>query len=442
MGMTKEIDQAVTEAATMSSADSRILKDGAIVGDWCVLALIGQGGNGEVYRVKHSKSGAIGALKALHSNDPHQRQRFDFESEILQKIASYSAEGTRHFPHFLDKGEISNSNIPYIVIEFLQKLELPKSSESPLNNSPIANVILGACEAIRELHKNGYLHRDIKSENLMQRENGEIVLIDFSLAVRIEDVKNPLAKRVSVTQGQMRAVGSEDSMAPEQAFGHASIRSDVYALGALANECFRGDPPPQWLPVISKAINPKPEFRYRNIEEFEAAIRQCVQRCTETEKVDLEKQIKSLNKEIRWLKIRRSIATAVKGLSVPIGIFSIIMLFTEGWSFLNVWGGLVATATPYLISVWIFEKKDNEQKDHLKKLRNEFCEKHYKENEKRYKELGIDETFYKDLIENNEEIPPFDDEDHLAALSYDRLTLKAKLDLLSEEGHHLPDPTL
>ena len=414
MGMTKEINQAVTEVVSMSPDDSRLLKDGAIVGDWQILALIGQGGNGEVYRVKHSKSGAIGALKVLHSNDPHQRQRFDFESEILQKIASYSAEGTRHFPRFLDKGEISNSNIPYIVIEFLQKLELPKSSESPLNNSPIANVILGACEAIRELHKNGYLHRDIKPENLMQRENGEVVLIDFSLAARIEDVKNPLAKRVSVTQGQMRGVGSEDSMAPEQAFGHASIRSDVYALGALANECFRGNPPPQWLPIILKAINPKPEFRYRDIEEFETAIRQCVQRHTETERVDLEKQIKSLNKKIRRLEIRRSIATTIKRISA-----------------------LFAGLIPYFIGDWIFEKKDNVLKDRLRKLHNESLEKHYKENEERYKELGFfDEAFYKDIFEETVEAPPFDDEDRLDALYYDLACKKATLERLSEEGHY------
>lgn len=278
MGMTKEINQAVTEVATMSPDDSRLLKDGTIVGDWCVLALIGQGGNGEVYRVKHSKSGAIGALKALHSNDPHQRQRFDLESEILQKIASCSSKGARHFPHFLDKGEIPNSNVPYIVIESLQKFELPNPTERPMTKAEVAKVILGVCEAIHELHENGYLHRDIKPENLMLRENGEIVLIDFGLAMRISTAKNPLAKRVSITQGQVHGVGTEGYMAPEQAFGHASIRSDVYALGALANECFRGNPPSSWKPIIGKAQCANEKLRYQTIEEFEVAIRKCVRK--------------------------------------------------------------------------------------------------------------------------------------------------------------------
>ena len=277
MGLTTAINQAIAKTPGTLSDDARLLKDGAVVGNWRVLALIGHGGNGEVYRVQHARSGAIGALKAAHGDDPHQRQRFDLESEIIQKIAASSSKESRHFPHFLDKGHIPASGNPYIVIEFLQKVDLPKHPKRRSGKLKVEKLILGTCAAISELHKNGYLHRDIKPENLMLRENGEIVLIDFGLAVRIENIENPLAGRVSMTQGQVRGVGTEGSMAPEQAFGHASIRSDVYALGALADECFRGKPPKRWVPIIQKAISPKEEFRYPTSEEFEAAVRNCIQ---------------------------------------------------------------------------------------------------------------------------------------------------------------------
>ena len=328
MGMTKEINQAVTEVATMSSDGSRLLKDGTIVGDWLVLALIGQGGNGEVYRVKHIKSGVIGALKAPHGNDPRQRQRFDLESEILQKIASSSRLKALHFPRFLDKGNISVSNLPYIVIEFLKKFDSPKPPEPPMKTLEVARVILEVCEALRELHKTGYLHRDIKSENLMQRDNGEIVLIDFGLGARIGDVTNPLAKRVSVTQGRMYGVGTEGSMAPEQAFGHASIRSDIYALGALAIECFQGETPAQWASIIQTAVNPKEEFRYHDIREFETAIRKwaCV------EKADTEKKIKLLSRKIRKIERRTSIRPTALG-----WIYAIVLLYTIGYIFHQGW---------------------------------------------------------------------------------------------------------
>ena len=266
MGLTTAINQAIAKPPDTLSGEARLLKDGAVVGNWRVLALIGHGGNGEVYRVQHVRSGAIGALKAAHGDDPHQRQRFDLESEIIQKIAASSSKESRHFPHFLDKGHIPASGNPYIVIEFLQKVDLPKHPKRRSGKLKVEKLILGTCAAIRELHKNGYLHRDIKPENLMCRESGEIVLIDFGLAVRITDISNPLYDRTS-------RVGTDGSTAPEQMHGHASVRSDVYALGSLANDCFRGKPPAKWIPIIQKALSPKEEFRYRNIGELASAVK-------------------------------------------------------------------------------------------------------------------------------------------------------------------------
>ena len=277
MGLTTAINQAIAKDSDTLSGDARLLKDGFGVGNWRVLALIGKGGNGEVYRVQHVKSNAIGALKILHRDDSHQRRRFELESEILQKISSYTSKGTQHFPHFLDKGNIALGNIPYIVIELLQDFKLPAPHEPRMKDAEIAKLIFGVCEGIRELHKNGYLHRDIKSENLMRRENGEVVLIDFGFAIRISDIENPLANRVSVTQGKRFGVGTPGATAPEQAFGSTSISSDVYALGALANECFRGEPPARWTPIIQKATSPNKDFRYKDIDEFKKAILLCVQ---------------------------------------------------------------------------------------------------------------------------------------------------------------------
>ena len=278
MGLTTAINQAIAKNSDTLSDDARLLKDGAVVGNWRVLGLIGKGGNGEVYRVKNLSTGVVGALKAPHGGDPHQRERFNLEQEILIKVTSKASRAARHFPRLLDKGNIPAGDTPFIVIEFLHRLELHQTPNRPMKDLDVSKLMLALCEALRHLHKNGYLHRDIKPENLMQRENKEIVLIDFGLAVRINDVKNPLAKRTSLTQGQVRGVGTEGSMAPEQAFGHASIRSDVYALGALADDCFCGNPPPAWIQIVQRAISPKANHRYRDVGEFEIAVRKCVLR--------------------------------------------------------------------------------------------------------------------------------------------------------------------
>ena len=262
MGVTTAVGQAMAEMQGTSNgaAASRFFEDGAEIGDWQILALVGKGGNGEVYRVRHARTGAIAALKAFYGNDPHQSSRFELEAEILQKMASSGSSGASHFPRYLDSGVIADCNIPYVVTEFLCEFVLPTQ------DADVAKLVLEVCEAIQGLHQNGYLHRDVKPENLMCRENGEIVLIDFGLAARITDISNPLHDRTS-------RVGTDGSTAPEQMHGHASVRSDVYALGSLANDCFRGKPPAKWIPIVQKALSPKEEFRYRDIDALAAAVK-------------------------------------------------------------------------------------------------------------------------------------------------------------------------
>ena len=275
MGLTTAVNLTMGKPSSAPQPDSRLLNDGVVVGNWKVLALVGIGGNGEVYRVKHLESGEIGALKAPHLALPQQRQRFELETEILKKISTRKTKGARHFPRFIDEGQITGSDTPYIVIEFLQDFTLPEPPARRMRKSAVKKLVLEVCEGVRELHSNGYLHRDIKLENLMRREDGTVVLIDFGFAVRIEDAENPLAKRVSqVTKGgQLGGVGTEGAMAPEQAFGHASVRSDIFAIGGLANKCFRGNPPAKWLRIIQKATSPNDEFRYEDIAQLEKGVR-------------------------------------------------------------------------------------------------------------------------------------------------------------------------
>jgi len=283
MGITAAIEQAMSRhRAFQADGVYGLLKVGEAIGDWRVLALLGSGGNGEVYRVEHVTSGVIGALKVPVPNNQRLRARFDFELEILRKIASErkkrswlifhfadkTPQALRHFPLLLDNGEITGKNVPYLVIEHLQEMK-----ELPSNDSEVRKLILGVGEAIGALHKLGYLHRDVKPENVMLRENGEVVLIDFGLAVRIEDLANPIADRISMTQGRACGVGTEGSSAPEQSYGHASVRSDVFALGSLANDCFGADPPANWRPTIQKALNPREDNRQCDVDEFMRAVK-------------------------------------------------------------------------------------------------------------------------------------------------------------------------
>lgn len=270
MGRETTLEKVLAEGSgTLADTISRLFNDGAVIdGRWRILGLVGKGGNGEIYRVKNEVNGVIGALKVPLTGDSHLRERFLRELDVLQMIAANSSmAAARHLPRLVDRGMASEANVPYFVIEFLQPLV------QPTNDAGVRRLVLGVCDAVRELHENGYLHRDIKRANLMQRTNGDVVLIDFALAGRVEDFENPNAERLSLTQGHVVGVGTPGSSAPEQSYGQASIKSDVFALGSLANDFFCGQPPAGWNLIIQKAINPKPEYRTGNVDEFVSAIR-------------------------------------------------------------------------------------------------------------------------------------------------------------------------
>lgn len=281
MGLTDAINIAVSphDDAPASVLDNRLFTDGAVVGPWRVLALLGGGGNGEVYRVEHVKSGELGALKVPSSTNQNLRRRFDIEQMALSKIdaarngaSDKALNGLKHLPRLLDSGMDAKTGIPYFVIELLQEKELPKKSPA------VRKLILDVCEAVRELHKIGYLHRDIKPENLMWRNGKEVVLIDFGLSCATEECFNPLEERLSLTQGRICGVGTEGSAAPEQLFGHASVQSEIYSLGALAERCFDGNPPDEWGRIILGAINSRADYRFGDLDKFVHAVKSGVPR--------------------------------------------------------------------------------------------------------------------------------------------------------------------
>lgn len=253
--------------------NSLALKDGEVVGAWRIRALVGSGGFGNVYRVEHMRSGVIAALKMLTKFDEESRKRFELETEILQAIHASKKNARRYFPAYLGTGnhQIGSRTVPYVVTEFLEPLKLPDKDEK------IGKFIEQMCDAVEELHRNGYLHRDIKILNVMARKDDDAasvpILIDFGGAIRIKDAENPdVRTRVSMEYGQLKGFGTIYSSAPEQLHGIATARSDVYAFGALINECFKGSPPESWQKIVQRATAPNPDNRYASVAEMRRAI--------------------------------------------------------------------------------------------------------------------------------------------------------------------------
>ncbi len=234
---------------------------GTMVGDWKVLAFLGRGGSGEVYRAENILLGTTGALKVLVRGDAKSRDRFRLEARLL------SGSVCTAFPRLCAYGE--SGGRPYVVTELLEPMELPEK------DTAVAGFIEKVCDGVAELHRLGYIHRDVKPSNIMLRPStGEPVLIDLGLAKASSDTPAGRNSTASVVDGRAAGVGTPGFSAPEQfSGGTIAPPADVHALGALVNACFNGKPPRCWARIVRRSTSSIPAQRYATVDRFVAAVR-------------------------------------------------------------------------------------------------------------------------------------------------------------------------
>ena len=234
---------------------------GCIIGGWKVLAFLGRGGSAEVYRAENAATGIVGALKVLYRADDKTRARFRREAQLSAELPGAA------FPKFYGAGE--DSGRLYLAEELLEPMELPRG------DAAVARYVLGVARAVEELHKRGFIHRDVKPRNVMARPStGECVLIDLGLAKEGGESPHSRNDTLSVVDGRAVGVGTPGFSAPEQfAGGKIGVAADIHALGVLANVCFDGNPPPAWAKIIRRSTSSIPEQRYATVAEFARAVR-------------------------------------------------------------------------------------------------------------------------------------------------------------------------
>ena len=238
-----------------------LLANGEKVGDWKVLAFLGRGGSAEVYRAENEVTGIVGALKVLYASDERALVRFRREAQLLAESKSPA------FPKFYGAG--ASGGRCYIAEELLEPQELP------CDDATVARFMLDVAAGVGELHRRGFVHRDIKPHNVMVRPStGESVLIDMGLAKEIADVALTRTDTASIVDGRVVGVGTPGFSAPEQfTGGMIGVAADIHALGMLANVCFGGKPPAAWASIIRRSTSSIPEQRYASVAEFSKAIR-------------------------------------------------------------------------------------------------------------------------------------------------------------------------
>ena len=263
---------------------------GDTVGTYKIVAAIGSGGMGEVFRVEHVVTNRVEAMKILAaatSSSPEQDQRFLREIQLQASLSHANIAAVHNA--FWEDGHL------VMIMELIQGASLRSLLEG--GRIPLTTAIDYACQALAALdyaHTLGVVHRDISPANMIITEDGTLKLTDFGLAKSLKDIR--------LTQtGAL--VGSLYYTSPEQVRGGTNVddRSDIYSLGAVLYEMATGvklfssenpftlmlahvEQPPRRpsevdpaLPrvvdeILLKALEKDPERRFQSAEVYRCAL--------------------------------------------------------------------------------------------------------------------------------------------------------------------------
>ncbi len=195
-----------------------ILASGTKLGPYEIVASIGAGGMGEVYRAKDTRLGRAVAIKVL--NKEHM-QRFEQEARAIAAL--------NHL-HICTLHDIGPN---YLVMEYVDGAAI----KGPLPVEQAVRLALQIAGALDEAHKNGILHRDLKPGNIMVTMSGTTKLLDFGLAKLATGAEVETASTIEGT-----VMGTPAYMSPEQAQGRpVDVRSDIFSFGAVLYEIISGN---------------------------------------------------------------------------------------------------------------------------------------------------------------------------------------------------------
>ena len=209
---------------------------GTRLGPYEIVAPIGSGGMGEVYRAKDTRldrSVAIKILPPKFAGDAQLRQRFEREAKTISQLSH---------PNICTLYDVGDN---YLVMELLEGESLADQLTTgalPLND--VLRFGVQIAEALHKAHRAGIVHRDLKPGNIMITKSGA-KLLDFGLATERASGLGPQASVDATMQKPLTeegtVLGTFQYMAPEQLeAAHVDARTDIFALGALLYEMTTG----------------------------------------------------------------------------------------------------------------------------------------------------------------------------------------------------------
>ncbi|HEY3202368.1 MAG TPA: protein kinase [Thermoanaerobaculia bacterium] len=262
------------------------LAPGTRLGPYEILAPIGAGGMGEVYRARDPRLGrevAIKVLPASFSQDADRLRRFEQEAK---------AAGLLNHPNITAVHDIgTHEAAPYVVQELLDGETLRSLlAGGRLPQRKVIDYSLQIVHGLAAAHEKGIVHRDLKPDNIFVTNDGRVKILDFGLAklTQVEGTAGNATNLPTETRGTEPGVvmGTLGYMSPEQVRGRsADARSDIFSFGSILYEilsgkrAFTGDSAADTMSAILREDPPDLSVTNQNISPgLERIVRHCLEK--------------------------------------------------------------------------------------------------------------------------------------------------------------------
>src|SRR5579863_4968810 len=249
-------------------------------GNYRLFRLLGYGGFAEVYLGEHIHIQTQAAIKVLSTHlVAKDLERFIQEARIIAHL---------EHPHIVRVFDFGiEDEIPFLVMNYASNGTLrqrhPQESRVPLNDA--LSYVKQIASALQYAHDRKVIHRDVKPENMLLGNQGEVLLSDFGLAV---------TTATTTSQQSKTSAGTAAYMAPEQILGKPCTASDQYALGIILYEWLSGEQPfhGSFFETCAQHLHaPLPPLREKHPEippEVEQCIMKALSKATEQRFADIQ----------------------------------------------------------------------------------------------------------------------------------------------------------
>jgi eukaryotic-like serine/threonine-protein kinase len=301
------------------------LAQGMRLGPYEVLAPLGAGGMGEVWRARDTRLGREVAVKVLPdavAKDAHALSRFAHETKVVAALSH------RNILALFDVGEAGG--VHYAVTELLEGETLRALiSGGPLPVRRALEISEQAAHGLAAAHEKGIVHRDLKPENVFLTKDGHVKLLDFGLAHHEPSLRSPEETHSPTLSAYTEAgavVGTVAYMSPEQARGlPVDHRSDQFSLGTVLYEMLAGHRPfkgASTAETLTAIIREEPEPLSTSVPPIPAPVRWLVERCLAKEPGERYDSTRDLAREFSSCRVHLSEVTS--GAVEPVSLIPVV----------------------------------------------------------------------------------------------------------------------